>query len=376
MVEDDYYLDWAESGVRWLLNPLSTPLSRLAADVAARTPRSACDAALLLAEAELLYELIVERHFGVATGRIPADLVRASIMEWAGVLESQSPATWGEAVTALRDRLRDVLVDQHLEIRGAIPQTRRSLPPLDGDDGPAVEERRVGDVLVLRIRRLIGAPSDEALLRSWAADSDRHFDSARIIVDLRGNRGGNDGHTLDWARRRLGRIEHFARDWTWTVGGKALGNWNAAAWRQARDGVKSVPPRLLDGRHHPAPSDRLEIDADEAGTIASGDLMWSGRMVVLVDPETKSSGESSAWLLKRGLGATLVGARTCGMIEYGNIVPYVMPRSGLVIDLPTKRNDFGIPVETVGFPVDVELDPRSRIEDVAASFDALYRTGA
>jgi hypothetical protein len=58
------------------------------------------------------------------------------------------------------------------------------------------------------------------------------------------------------------------------------------------------------------------------------------------------------------------------MIEYGNIVQYVLPRSRLVVSLPTKSNDYGFPVERVGFPVDLPLDPATPVEDVARRFDA------
>lgn len=58
------------------------------------------------------------------------------------------------------------------------------------------------------------------------------------------------------------------------------------------------------------------------------------------------------------------------MIEYGNIVQYVLPRSGLVVSLPTKSNDYGFPVERVGFPVDIPLDPATPVEDVVRQFDS------
>ena len=57
------------------------------------------------------------------------------------------------------------------------------------------------------------------------------------------------------------------------------------------------------------------------------------------------------------------------MIEYGNIAPYVLERSGLVIHLPTKSNDYGFPVESVGFPVDAALDARIEVDEIARDFD-------
>jgi C-terminal processing protease CtpA/Prc len=94
-------------------------------------------------------------------------------------------------------------------------------------------------------------------------------------------------------------------------------------------------------------------------------------MLVLVNRDTRSSGESSAWMLHDGVGARLLGSPTAGMIEYGNVVPYVLPGSGLVINLPTKRNDYGIAVESVGFPVDRPLSDDVAAVEVATEFEAL-----
>ncbi|HEY3549908.1 MAG TPA: hypothetical protein VGK69_02490 [Gaiellaceae bacterium] len=100
--------------------------------------------------------------------------------------------------------------------------------------------------------------------------------------------------------------------------------------------------------------------------LEAGDQPWDGRMLVLVDGRTRSFGESSA----QGLGARLLGSPTTGMIEYGNIVPYVLPDCGLVISLPTKHNDYGRPVESVGFPVDVTLDDDVPAAAVASEFES------
>lgn len=64
---------------------------------------------------------------------------------------------------------------------------------------------------------------------------------------------------------------------------------------------------------------------------------------------------------------------TAGMIEYGNIVPYVLPTSGLHIGLTTKHNDYGVAIELVGLPVQAELDPSTPLSTVARAFDRLYR---
>jgi len=334
--------------LRWLFDPDSPELGTLAREADARTSATPCDPDALEADTALFTRLLRERHFGVATGRVALPDVTLPRAE-----------TWGE-LGALRDELRAALVDEHIRIFGA---PRASV----ADDGPAVERDVVAGVLVLRIRRLVGTPDDERLLTAWAAGADGDFAHDRIIVDLRGNSGGNDGHTHDWASRRLRAVERFCTSAGWSVRGKPLGYWNAVAWRQAIHGLDGASPSLLARRHDPQPDDELEVDV-ETHDLTAGDLPWAGRMLVLVDGRTRSSGESSAWLLRSGLGARLVGEPTFGMIEYGDIVQYALRRSGLVIALPTKSNDFGFPVE-IGFPVDVPLDPSTPVADVARRFD-------
>jgi hypothetical protein len=96
-------------------------------------------------------------------------------------------------------------------------------------------------------------------------------------------------------------------------------------------------------------------------------------MLVLVDGGTRSSGESSMWMLRHGLGARVLGRPTAGMIEFGNIVPYLLPHAGLHVELASKHNDYGEPVELIGFRVDLDLDPATPLDRVAADFDVLHR---
>jgi hypothetical protein len=279
---------------------------------------------------------------------------------------ARNPRTWGAAVAELQFDLREALRDEHVRLFGA-PRWRDGRGE-EEEPGPAVEETLVAGVLVLRVRRLLGDPEDETQLARWHADADRHFSFDRIVLDLRGNPGGNDGHTYEWARRRFRPVPRHVRESLWEVRGRPLGNWNPFAWRAVRDAT-AVPPHLVAGKHDPLPEDRIELRHTEY-PLEAGDRPWHGEMLVLVDRRTRSSGESSAWMLRDGLGARLVGSPTTGMIEYGNIVPYVLPDSGLVIQLPTKRNDYGFPVESVGFPVDVPLADDVPAAEVAAAFDS------
>jgi hypothetical protein len=350
------YLDASVCGIEWLLDPESAELGELARACEERTPATPCDGRALAGDADLLRMLIRERHFGAATGRVaaPDDVLDA----WErGVASAR---TWGEATTELQADLRAALGDKHVRLRGGRRAERAA--------EPAVEEHEVDGVLVLLVRRLMGGVEDERLLAAWVAAAERHFAHERIVVDLRSNPGGNDGHTYRWAERRLRAVDRFCKSDTWVVRGSPLGNWNAAAWREARDGRAAVPPALLAGRHAPRPDDVVDLE-EESYDLPAGDRAWSGRMLVVTDRASRSSGESSAWLLRQGLGARIAGEPSSGMIEFGNIVPYALP-SGLVVELPTKSNDFGFPVESVGFPVDVELAVATPVDEIARGFDA------
>ena len=175
---------YLEGTLPWLFDPDSPELAALAREADARTSSTPCDPDALEADTALFTQLLRERHFGVATGRVSLPAVTLPRAE-----------TWGE-LEVLRDELRAALVDEHIRIFGA-PRAGVS------DDGPAVERDAIAGVLVLRIRRLVGAPDDERLLAAWATGADDDFAHDRIIVDLRGNSGGNDGHTHTWASRRL-----------------------------------------------------------------------------------------------------------------------------------------------------------------------------
>ena len=66
-----------------------------------------------------------------------------------------------------------------------------------------------------------------------------------------------------------------------------------------------------------------------------------------------------------------MGSPTAGLMLFGSLAPYVLPRSGLVLRLATSR--FGYPdVEFTGLPVDATLsDPREPGESLARRFDQL-----
>ena len=328
----------------------------------------------------MLPQLVRERHFGIATGLVAekaADKAEQLILEARDRVLSEQPRSWGEALGDLNDQLRMCLRDRHVALRGSGQSRIRSDEPVAAVDqnAPAVEVEDQHGVLCVTIRRFFGGADDDKRLWEWAGDSLSHFSHERIVVDLRGNEGGNDAIMLEWLLPVLQAGVRIPGTSTgWFVGEAPLGLWNSAALIEARDGLDAVPGWHRAHRHVPAPGDVLQVRREgDDGPLQAGVRPWDGKMLVLLDGQTKSSGESAAWMLQHAVRGLLIGARTAGMIEYGNIVPYVLPASGLHIGLTTKHNDYGVAIELAGLPVQSELDPRTPLGTVARAFDRLYR---
>lgn len=365
------YLDPAQAGVDWLLDPDNPDTVAKLRAAAARTPADACDPAAIADDLPVLLTLLRERHFGVATGVCDGTGLAEWAQRWQRRLADTRPGTWGDAIGLDLLDLRRMLGDAHTKallhedperLAAADPRARE---PVFEDDGPAYEERVVDGVLCLRVRRLYGDEDDERALAAWREAHERHFAHDRIVVDLRGNRGGNDGHLYEWAEPHNPReVEATPPDRMWFVDGRPLGGWNSIVQMSAVNGF--VPPLSEDYRVTPRPDAQLAV-ADGNGVIAPGDQPWNGRMVVLTDRRTVSSGESSAWALRQMFGARLIGGPTEGCISFGFIVPYLLPCSGMRISLPTKQNRYP-DVEFVGVPVDVPLDARTPPAEIVERF--------
>jgi hypothetical protein len=365
------YLDPARAGVAWLLDADDPEVVAKLRAAAARKPSDVCDPAALRDDLPDLVTLLRERHFGVATGLCDGTGLEEWAQRWQRRLTDTKPGTWGEAVGLDLFDLRRMLGDAHVKalqhedsekLAAADP---RAGEPFFDDDGPAYDERVVGGVLCLRVRRLFGDADDERALTVWREAHERHFDHDRIVVDLRGNRGGNDGHLYEWAGPHNPReVEVVPPSRTWVVDGRPLGGWNSVVQMSAVNGF--VPPLPENYRVTPRPGAHLDV-VESDGLIPPGGHPWNGRMVVLTDRRTISSGESSAWALRQMFGARLVGGRTEGCISFGYVVPYLLPRSGLRFNLPTKQNLYP-DVEFAGVPVDVELDPRAPLKSIVEQF--------
>lgn len=230
-----------------------------------------------------------------------------------------------------------------------------------GDKDPVYEWRSVGDASIVVVRRLWGSPAEHTMLDAMAKDYGEHRKKPVIVFDFRGNGGGDDGYVWAWVDRAARGT--FPPPYVELRIGSATacGDWNnrvvdqisydrvdTAEGRAERAAFVAKAPL---GGTPGAPSQVL----DTSGGEATSKDPYRGRVFVLVDHGSASSGESGPEMLRIALGATIVGERTGGYAEFGNIRPYVMPRTGVVWQLASKRNYYPEPRDGVGFPVDAYL---------------------
>lgn len=256
---------------------------------------------------------------------------------------------------------------------------RRPVPPRPADPKEHVYTYQpLGDVGVITIRNFKGPPAAMARLRQFVADYPKHRKHRLLVFDLRGNNGGDDTPLYEW-------LDEAARG-PWQGGGAVwvqgafhpCFSWNHKVRRQLQDGRIDLPEARAEREKlsaawrpgRPVPS-RHEF---HGGLETShGKHPYTGRVVVLVDRNTLSSGESAMTALRDALGATVVGERTGGFNQYTNAPSFVLPRTGLGWVVPTKRNYHGSQDEAVGHAVDLYLDTVAR--PVAELLPALRTLG-
>lgn len=239
---------------------------------------------------------------------------------------------------------------------------------------PAYTFDMVDDVAVIRIARLAGGPGSLKQLRQFVADAPRHRQARSIMIDMRGNGGGNDGYITDWAtqlrregtelpwptRERFtsGRHEKIAAWNTTTSYGNDPEDPNDDSWFEEGQATKKYWPL----------SRQTPLDPPNDGpNVGVADSDYTGKVVVLVDRWSASSAESGSIFLRDWLGATIVGERTGGAVEGANVITYPLPNTGIGLALPSRQSHWKDQRvrESAGIPIDVALDnPSASVQEL------------
>jgi hypothetical protein len=242
-----------------------------------------------------------------------------------------------------------------------VPLAQRPEADYEDSSGPAYETSTVGDTTIIRIRRFSGDATDLAQLERLPAEYEKHRYARRIVFDVRGNGGGDDATLFKWIFQAAAEpwAQGVSADFRAGIG--PCGTWNALVVGQLLSGEVDSPASRAERSAAlktlptiAASGDVIEVDSGLRKSDATHP--YEGSIFVLVDRHTASSGESVPQYLRPALGAHILGERTAGFLDFGNIVPFVLPRTGLWVQVPTTRFFNEGSAEMVGLEVDTYLD--------------------
>jgi C-terminal processing protease CtpA/Prc len=199
-----------------------------------------------------------------------------------------------------------------------------------------------------------------------------------VIVDLRGNGGGDDSRGYDLARALTdappvdGALRMHERQTPET-----LTLWMNTVTAQRGDDGKLAPhvlARLTEAKTARDASLRAgarewKVTENAARTVVLGPRAFHGPIAILVDAACASSCESSLVVLRVHPNARVFGERTAGFIHFGNVGRVTLPRSHVRVNIPTKYDEWpnGKLYDKVGFEPDVALAPGT--DALEAAFD-------
>jgi hypothetical protein len=204
----------------------------------------------------------------------------------------------------------------------------------------AFREDEIGGIPVLRVRSFSDGYGDE--LDRFVQTASDHRGEAAIVVDIRGNGGGNERWPISWIQRLTGRragavfIVSELESKTSMMG---RANLSAYALRRQPD------TRIFE---HQLRKFTRAAESFERGTRQPG---WTGpdypslpliandtTVVLVTNDQVASAGEGMVLRLSQAENVVVVGENTHGCLTFGNISLHQLPNSKITVQLPINFN--------------------------------------
>ncbi len=226
------------------------------------------------------------------------------------------------------------------EVRQWKVKLSRSQPRYSG----IYDEKRVGGVPVVRIRSFGDHPKE--YIDSFLDSASRYRGEPCLIVDIRGNGGGNEAWPKQWITRFTGRQPNRVQVFTELISETAMiGRSNSYALA-----LHNVPELSQQGYPAMVEEFRGYAESIDEGEFRpywwpyvvpeSQEIPSDTTLIVLVDANVYSSGEGFISYLHQVENVVLVGENSGGALTYGQMSHHRLPNSKMLVGLPTSLNVF------------------------------------
>jgi len=206
------------------------------------------------------------------------------------------------------------------------------------------EEKTVGGVPVVRIRSFGDHPKE--YIDGFLATADRFGGAPCLIVDIRGNGGGNEAWPKQWITRFTGRTPNRMQVFTELISETAMigrANFYALAlYRVPELSQLGYPAKVEEFKGYAESFEEENLEPYWWPYEVPGpqDIPSETTLIVLMDANVYSSGEGFISYLHQVKNVVIVGENSGGAVTYGQMSHHRLPNSQILVAVPTSLNVF------------------------------------
>jgi len=205
-------------------------------------------------------------------------------------------------------------------------------------------DEQIGGIPVVRIRSF--GDSNTKYVDMFLECARKYQDEPCIIIDVRGNSGGNEAYPRQWVTEYTGVNPERVQIFTQLVSETAMmGRSNYFAYNLNRDpGLKEqgYDTKMVEYRGY---ADSIENDEFDPYWLpynvpGSQIIPNNNTIIVLMDANVFSAGEGFLGYLNHVENVVFIGENSGGAVIYGQMSAHRLPNSKLLVNLPISLNFF------------------------------------